>query len=277
MAESSRFWNGTTLGDATEAPYDGYTEFSEVMQHIAGAFNAGVFLGVLNELAISDLGGGNIQVGTGCGICYGAWYKNTAAITINIPTPVGGIRIDRIILRKDWAAQTVRCVRLAGVVGAAAPALTQIIGTTWEYQIAQVAIDAGGAYTIYDTRHFIGVPIAARQGGSATNWAVQGTTKYTPVEPKFQFGVYEVTVLDTKVSVAFTITFPIQFKYTPVVTFTTKQASGDVAEIVASAQIIVASSNQVTGYATRRNPSVTAGAQVIEIHWMAVGEAFFYD
>lgn len=160
MAETSRFWNGTTVGDAATAPYDADLEFSKVLMSLCGAAGvatnlSAVFRGELNELAVTGAVT-PVSVASGRSIVWGTWYENDAATTIAIPTPGALTRIDRIVARKSWAAQTVRLVRIAGTEGGAAPALVQVLGTTWDEPIAQVSITTGGVITITDQRAFVG-------------------------------------------------------------------------------------------------------------------------
>lgn len=151
MTERSRFWDGTVTGDAPEAPYDGPTEFANVTR--AGVFTgnsvnkSGVIMGELNELAVVG-GAGLVTVDTGKAFVYGSWYENDASVNVAIPTPSVSTRVDRVVLRKDWAAKTVRITRIAGVEGAGAPAVTQIAGVTWDMNISQVSITTGGAITV---------------------------------------------------------------------------------------------------------------------------------
>lgn len=154
MVERSRFWDGTTLGDATVAPYDAATEFSEVMLAIAGDYQDANKGGVLSplSLAATQFAANTLRIAAGQAIVWGTWYENDANIDFTIPTPAGSTRIDRIVLRKSWAAQTVRLVRIAGAEGGSAPAMTQTAGTTWDIPIATVSITTGGTMTITDGR-----------------------------------------------------------------------------------------------------------------------------
>lgn len=160
MTQVSRFWDGTTVGDATVAPYDAGTEFSKVLMSLSGAAGvatnlSAVFRAELNELAVTGTAT-PVSVNTGRAITWGAWYENDVATTVAIPTPAALTRIDRIVLRKDWVAQTVRVTRIAGTEGGAAPALVQSAGTTWDQPLAQVSITTGGVITVTDQRAFIG-------------------------------------------------------------------------------------------------------------------------
>ena len=160
MTENSRFWTGTSTGDASEAPYDAPTEFARVLISLAGAGAiptnlGGVFRGELNVLAVSGATS-PVAVASGRALAYGNWYENDASLNVAVSTPAVSTRIDRVVLRKSWAAQTVRITLIAGVEGGGAPALVQIAGTTWDTPLAQVSITTGGVITLTDEREFIG-------------------------------------------------------------------------------------------------------------------------
>lgn len=151
MTERSRFWNGTSTGDAAEAPYDAPTEFAAILQTLvqASQFTARslVFPRQLNELA-PTVGAGAINVASGRALVYGNWYESDGSVAVAIPTPSGATRFDRVVLRKDWSLQTVRLARVAGIEGGITPALTQIAGSIWETSICSVQITTGGTITI---------------------------------------------------------------------------------------------------------------------------------
>lgn len=160
MTQRSRPWDGTVTGDASEAPYDAATEWSKVWASISGAAGvatnvSGVFRNELNQLATTGATS-PVSTDTGRSMTWGAWYENDVAIATVIPTPAASTRIDRIVLRKSWASQTVRLTRLIGVEGGGAPALTQVAGTTWDQPLYQVSITTGGAITLTDEREMIG-------------------------------------------------------------------------------------------------------------------------
>lgn len=161
MAETSRFWNGTAVGDAATAPYDAPTEFSQVLNSISNGLinvNAGGIFRWSTQLAVAGVAS-PLSVGIGIAMVEGTWYYNDAAASVVIPTPAAGhTRVDRIVLRKSWAAQTVRITVITGIVDGAAPALTQVVGTTYDIPLAQAAITDAGVITLTDEREFI--PIA---------------------------------------------------------------------------------------------------------------------
>lgn len=159
MTERSRFWGGTATGDATVAPYDAETEFAQVMMSIAGARQITtnlslVFRDDLNELVITG-SGSPVSVASGRGLVYGTWYENDAAVGVAIATPAASTRIDRIVVRKSWAAQTVRITLITGVEGGGAPALVQVAGTTWDMPLYQASITTGGVITLTDERDIL--------------------------------------------------------------------------------------------------------------------------
>lgn len=154
------FWdgpaNGSGTGDASIAEYDAATEFAGVMRSISGSGarvnQGGVFFGELQNLAVTSVGTSPATVAAGRGIAYGTWYENTAPVNVAIPTPSTNTRIDLIVFRKSWSAQTVRITRIAGVEGLGAPAMTQTVGTIWDIPLASVSITTGGIMTITDLR-----------------------------------------------------------------------------------------------------------------------------
>lgn len=171
MTQRSRLWDGSTVGDATEAPYNAPTEFAAVLMSISGAGGvathlSGIFRGELNELAATS-GVNIVNVNTGRAIVWGTWYENDVSVGVAIPTPAGATRIDRIVARKDWLAQTVRLVRIAGAEGGATPAMTQVVGTTWDMPVVTVSITTGGVITLTDTRQILGgrLPATWTTGG----------------------------------------------------------------------------------------------------------------
>lgn len=176
MTESSKFWNGTTVGDAaSEAPYDAPTEFALALAAIAGSMGdadkGGVWNDDLSELAATNPASTTVRIASGRALVYGNWYENTANVDTTPAAPAASTRIDRYVLRKDWVAQTVRITRIAGVEGGGAPALVQSAGVTWDYPICQASTTTGGVVTLTDQRTFI--PNHTRLGSIGTNTHAQ--------------------------------------------------------------------------------------------------------
>jgi len=170
MTELSRFWDGTSVGDATVSPYDAATEFAQVMMLFSQSNRAnnrgGVFYtGIdLSRLTVTNPSANTVRVSSGRAVVYGTWYQNDANVDVNIPTPSVSTRVDRIVLRKSWAAQTVRITRIAGVEGGGTPAMTQTVGVTWDIPLFTVSITTGAAITLGDVREFIDI-----NGGTDAN------------------------------------------------------------------------------------------------------------
>lgn len=180
MTERSRFWDGLATGDATEAPYDAPTEFAAVMMAMTQAAaitnKGGVWLDDTNDFSISSTGANNQRIATGRAQVYGSWYESDANVDVTIPTPAASTRVDRIVLRKSWSAQTVRVTRIAGTEGAGVPAMTQSAGTTWDVPLYSVSITTGGAMTVTDNREILnglyGAGMRALPGGTAIAYGV---------------------------------------------------------------------------------------------------------
>lgn len=159
MAETSRFWNGLVTGDATEAPYDANTEFANWVRQTIGVannrFDAGIVLGsapILEGLQVTQntTPGMSVLLNIGTAIVHGTTYENDASLTLAIAANgSGNPRIDTVVLRKSWIAQTVRAIVLQGTPAATplAPSLTYSDGVTWEIPIADIRV-ANGAVSI---------------------------------------------------------------------------------------------------------------------------------
>lgn len=165
--ENSWYWPGTTVGDATDAPYDD-DEFSDIWRKLflRDRTLQGIIDSYENELVVTNPAGNTIRVATGAALADGKFYETDANVDNVIATPAALTRIDRVVLRKSWAAQTVRVVILTGIEGGAVPALTQNDGVTWEIPLAQVSITVVPAITITDERVNARTPLAPEDAGS---------------------------------------------------------------------------------------------------------------
>lgn len=161
MTETSFPWGGTTLGDATLAPYsdDVWSDLWRLLFTTDRTLE-GVIRSYLNTLLVAGTSS-PVTVGTGAGIIDGKVYINDGAVAVAIPTPASSTRVDYIVLRKDWTLQTVRITRIAGVEGGGAPSLVQIDGTTWDIPLATCSITTGGVITVTDKRGYASTPLAA--------------------------------------------------------------------------------------------------------------------
>lgn len=144
MTTTAWFFDGTTLGDADQAPYDD----TEIAAPLA-RFGNFVVPDVTNELLVSGGYTGKVVVAPGRAVVYGYAYVNDADLDVSIPDATNN-RIDYIVLRADVSAQTVRVTRIEGTEAAnpSPPALT-----SEDFPLATVWLDAGytTAATIDDT------------------------------------------------------------------------------------------------------------------------------
>lgn len=165
MTQTSLFWNGISVGDADAWTRDGGYHMAQsdaespwvdlfMRTLLNGTGNRGVLDGWLNELAVTGVAT-PLQVDTGAGIIYGLFYENDAALSVAVPSPTSDTRIDRIVVRRDWEAQTARVTRLVGLEGGVAPAITQSVASgIYDIPLAQISITTGGVITVTDEREF---------------------------------------------------------------------------------------------------------------------------
>lgn len=176
--ESSWPWDGTTEGDAVDAPYDEQAWGDLERLGFGSGGNVGVLSNPydLNRLAVTERGAGanmSVDVDTGAALVYGKWYKNTATVNLTIAANASGNpRIDRVVVcmnRQSTAYTGVtpnidpKTARLAVLQGTPAgspspPALTQNAGTVYMVPLAQVYVANGAASitnsNITDEREF---------------------------------------------------------------------------------------------------------------------------
>lgn len=159
MAEESIPWPGTTVGDAGPYSDDDWDNVWEILfgSGISPYNNRGVIRNWANELVGSNPAANTVRIATGAALVHGKWYRNTANVDVNVPTPAVNTRIDRIVLRSSWVAQTIRITRLVGIEGGGAPALVQNDTVTWDVPLYQVSITVAGpgTITLTDERAFV--------------------------------------------------------------------------------------------------------------------------
>ncbi len=167
MTERSFYWGGTSIGDATDSPYDN-DEFSDIWRKLFTVDRTlqGIIEGYENELAVTNPSGLIIAIDTGAALVDGKFYESDAFRNFSRSAPAVLTRIDRIVLRKSWASQTVRLVVRVGTEGGGVPNLIQNDGTLWEIPIAQVSITTGSVVTITDERNNARTPLADEVEGS---------------------------------------------------------------------------------------------------------------
>lgn len=154
MSETSQVWDGILVGDASVAPYSAseWAARQKLLKGLGTSFpNYGVLFGsgdgtypALSVLAKSPASA-NVEVQIGAALVAGYLYQNTAALTMPISANASGnARIDTVILRVDFVAQTIRVVVKQGTPAAspARPTLQQD-ATYWEMPLADVAVANG--------------------------------------------------------------------------------------------------------------------------------------
>ncbi|MBT2722321.1 hypothetical protein [Bacillus sp. ISL-46] len=107
--------------------------------------DTGVLKGSLNELQVyADSTGMQVKVKSGQAYLKGHFYESDAEEVLAIGTAdTTNPRIDCVIVRLDWVANTIQLAVLQGVPAAtlSAPALTQNT-SRWEISLAQVRVNA---------------------------------------------------------------------------------------------------------------------------------------
>jgi hypothetical protein len=155
MTEKSYWWTTGGAGDGS-AEYT-RSDHQWITWSTSACFGGdGVGPTFLNALSGSVPGANTARIATGVAIVDGKPYKSDANVDVSIPSAVGGgnTRIDRVVLRADWTAQTVRITRISGTDAGSpvAPALTQTSGTTWDTPLYQALVDTAGTVTLTDER-----------------------------------------------------------------------------------------------------------------------------
>lgn len=160
MAEDSLLWDGTTTGHAAStdiwnAPYSS-AEMSDLFSTLLGSDVAKGFVipGFGNDLKVQANSpvALNVVVKSGRLMVRGRLYGNTSDNTLTIgAADATNPRLDRIVARISFAAQTLTLAVLAGTAAAtpSLPALTQNT-TTYEISLAYVWV-AATATTLADT------------------------------------------------------------------------------------------------------------------------------
>lgn len=153
MSETSRPWNGITIGDAgpyTDAQWQ--TLYRAIIGLGANRSNVGIFLGSGTQpndgLRVTEQSPTTaaVNVGPGAALVHGVGYISDAIASVVIAgNASGNPRVDTIVLRADYALQTIRLAIKAGTPAASPvpPALTQVANVMWEIPVADIAVANG--------------------------------------------------------------------------------------------------------------------------------------
>ena len=152
MAENSWHWGGTAVGDA--GTYDNDTDWSDIMRKLMASWRAseGIVARYANGLEVTNPAGQTIRVATGMAIVDGKFYESDANEDTLLVAPGAGTDYYSMVLRKAFAAQTVRQTLVGPINGGPAPAPTQTDGVTWDLPLAEVRITNVGVVTVLDER-----------------------------------------------------------------------------------------------------------------------------
>jgi len=299
MTERSYFWGGTTIGDATLAEYtdDDFSDRWAELFTIDRATQGVIYterVGYTGMLAVTKVDDDNVAVDTGLALVDGKVYENDASLNLG----VGGDGFYRVVLRKTWAAQTVRAV-LLGPQAVTPPSVTQTDGTTWEISLATFEKAAGVIGSIVDTRAYVNLITTTmivddavddtkagnrvpqfyrRQGGDANAWNVTGSTDYTPTAVRMQAGIFLATIADGTTNTSVVITFPVAFSSAPIVYASMEEEGNFAAGVHGLITEARAGDLMLANYTTKAtfkletsDDSSVSGDKVCTIAWLAIG------
>ena len=149
--ENSHGW--TTGGAGDGADTEATTDWDDIFKIIAACHGEEGVGDWLNHYdATGSTGGEVVTIDTGCAIVDGRPHICSVGGDLDIVAAVGGgnTRIDRVVLRASWAAQTVRLTVIGGTDAASptAPAVTTTSGTTYDILLYQVTVNVAGDVSI---------------------------------------------------------------------------------------------------------------------------------
>lgn len=267
MAQTSLPWANNGIGDGQSYDDDEWSDWQR-KAFTADRTLQGPIFGYLNELLVANPSGYTLRIPTGAAWVDGKFYENSADLdftTTDDGTAIGapglGTNYYTVVLRKDWAAQTVRAAVL-NVSTVAYPTVTQTDGTTWEIALAHLSVTSGGVKTLTDIRYFAncdGAPrLASRQGGSATDWTSAGVTAYYPKTDV----IVQCGAITCAPAGNVTVTFPRAFSQPPII-----MATPAIGGYMAGAASV--SATDVSLFCAKHDG--TTASQVI--YWLAIGPA----
>ncbi|MBA3867792.1 MAG: hypothetical protein H0X30_01410 [Anaerolineae bacterium] len=153
MSQTSRPWQSTSPGDA--GPYSAQ-QWQQLYQSLIGLGasrpNVGPLLGSGTQpndglkVQVQSPATTSIDVLAGSALIQGIAYINTTTVSFAIAAnSSGNPRIDTVIVRADYALQTVRLAVLQGTpaVTPAVAGLTQSANVMWEIPLADIAVANG--------------------------------------------------------------------------------------------------------------------------------------
>lgn len=204
MAQKSFFWTTNAAGSGDQQASYSQADFAEMFRSLANGVIANH--PTLNDLVCSDGGANTVDVATGAAVVDGIGFINDAVENVNVPSAVGGgnTRIDRIVIRVDWAGYEATLHRIAGTDAGSptAPAITTTSETTYDLKLCQVLVDTSGNVTVTDERELANVVDTNQIADNAVTYAkLEKELIQIKVFPSTQLwatgdGKYYFTVLD---------------------------------------------------------------------------------
>lgn len=150
MAQTSRPWQGITPGDAgAYSAQQWQILYENIVGYASARANVGILLGSGTQpneplrVQAQAVATAAIDILAGAALVQGIAYINTATVSPTIAANASGNpRIDTVVLRADYALQTVRLAVLQGTPAASpsVPALTQVANVLWEIPLADIAV-----------------------------------------------------------------------------------------------------------------------------------------
>ena len=154
--EMSYLWTTGGAGDGATT----YTraQWSQIVKITGGCPDGeGVVVNSLNELT-ATLATNALTLNTGHAVVDGKPYYLSVAGVMTIPSAVGGgnTRIDRVVLRADWTAQTVRARVITGTDAASpsVPSYSSTSESTYDVLLYRVLVNTSGNLTLTDERNW---------------------------------------------------------------------------------------------------------------------------
>ena len=208
MTERSYFWDGTTIGDADQAPYQ-----AELFADLLGKMHTNRQNFVLSGLAVTTSAGMVIDIQLGFALVGGYFFTSTDSVLPTVPPNATGLpRIDRVIVRINKNTEMGEILVLQGTPNIApAPAPISSDPNLLDLPLASIYVPSGLAAVldkhIWDERLFyITYSVSASMlqytndnlmpnsefmagagtcfDGSPAMWLLAGTPTFT-VYPKF--------------------------------------------------------------------------------------------
>lgn len=153
MSQESRPWAGISTGDAGPYSDANWVEMYRLFYGIGTGKNDGgplIGTGTSPDIGLSVTVTSPVSAAViltpGAALVHGTWYHNDANLNMALGANASGNpRVDTLVLRKDWSAQTVRAAIKQGTPAATPvpPGMTRSDGSIWEIPIADIAVANG--------------------------------------------------------------------------------------------------------------------------------------